>query len=292
MATKQVRKTKPKPTRAAETSTKTHAKVQGKQSAEAPDTKTKATPKGRQAAANPSKSSGSTRGKQAQAPAAKAKTTRRTAAEPDTRTRPASRKSSETPKGHSRQPASNGHVARRTKSAGRSKRRDEVVAGTSTAAPQPKAARSPDAERLFLNLFEALEAHAKARAIGHVTKDTRFDWGDIGEQELHPDLAFVSFDRWAAYRHVPKELTWHVVPDLVVEIIRGSEQTEPISAWLEQYFQAGVNRVWVIYPDQLKVHDHESLESSRVLGRDQVLDGGAILPDFQLPLKELLRERM
>jgi hypothetical protein len=101
-----------------------------------------------------------------------------------------------------------------------------------------------------------------------VAQDAQFDWGETGNQELHPDLAFVSFDRWAAYRHVPKGLTWHVVSDLVVKIIRGSEQTEPISAWLETYFHAGVNRVWVVYPDQLKVHDHDSLSSSRVLDRD------------------------
>jgi len=109
-------------------------------------------------------------------------------------------------------------------------------------------------------------------------------------KSFNPDLAFISFDRWAAYRHVPKGLTWHVVPDLVVEIIRRSEQTEPISALLDHYFRAGVNRVWMVYPDQLKIHDHDSLSSARVLDRDQSLDGGSVLPGFQLPLKELLTE--
>ena len=123
-----------------------------------------------------------------------------------------------------------------------------------------------------------------------MAKDAQFAWGETGNQELHPDLAFVSFARWAPYRHVPRDLTWHVVPDLVVEIVRGSEQTEPISTWLDHYFQAGVNRVWVVYPDQLQIHDHDSLASSRVLDHDKVLDGGSVLPGFRLPLKELLTE--
>ena len=152
---------------------------------------------------------------------------------------------------------------------------------------QRKAVRSTRAEEIFLSLFEALEAHAKSQGIGQVAQDAQFDWGETGNQELSPDLAFVSFERWAAYRHVPKDLTWHVVPDLVVEIVRESEETEPISMWLEQYFHAGVNRVWVVYPDQLKIHDHESLSSSRIIDRDQTLDGGTILPGFQMPVKAM-----
>jgi Uma2 family endonuclease len=89
---------------------------------------------------------------------------------------------------------------------------------------------------------------------------------------------------------VPKNLTWHVAPDFVVEIIRGSEQTEQVSAWLDQYFHAGVNRVWVVYPDRLEIHDHDSLSSSRVLDRNQSLDGGSILPGFQMPVKALVAD--
>jgi hypothetical protein len=48
--------------------------------------------------------------------------------------------------------------------------------------------------------------------------------------------------------------------------------------------------VWVVYPDRLEIHDHDSLSSSRVLDRNQSLDGGGVLPGFQLPLKELLTE--
>jgi Uma2 family endonuclease len=100
-------------------------------------------------------------------------------------------------------------------------------------------------------------------------------------------LAFVSFDRWAPYRHVPKDLTWHIVPDLVVEIVRESEQTEPISTWLDHYFRAGVHRVWVVYSNELEVHDHDSPDSARVIDRTETLDGGTILPGFQLALKAL-----
>ena len=76
----------------------------------------------------------------------------------------------------------------------------------------------------------------------------------------------------------------------MVEIVRGSKQTQTISEWLDHY-APGVNRVWVIYPDQLKVHDHDSLASSRVLDHNQTLEGGAILPGFQMPVKALIPEQ-
>ena len=38
--------------------------------------------------------------------------------------------------------------------------------------------------------------------------------------------------------------------------------------------------MWVVYPDQLKIHDHDSLSSSRVFDHNQSLDGGSILPGF------------
>ncbi len=179
------------------------------------------------------------------------------------------------------------------KAKGRAKGHEHVPAMTRESAEHgstrtgQKSSRSETEEMVFLRLFEALDSHARERGIGHVVQDPRFDWGEEAGAELRPDLAFVSFDRWAAYRKVPRELTWHVVPDLVVEIVRGAEETVPISDWLEHYFQAGVNRVWVVYPDQGKIHDHDSLSSSRVINRKQTLDGGPVLPGFEIAMGEL-----
>ena len=100
--------------------------------------------------------------------------------------------------------------------------------------------------------------------------------------DLRPDLAFISCERWAQCRHVPTNHVWHVVPDLVVEIIRSSEQTEKLSDSLEAYFRSGVNRVWIIYPEQLKIHDHDSLSSSGSLAATTRSTAGPSCLDFSL----------
>jgi len=282
MATKESHKTKPKP--AQTSNSKAKPEPDGRKPAEAPATRTKTT--AREPAAASTKAT--TRRKSADATASKAKGTSRKVV-PAAETRASRRRPAQTHGGKARKPDSNGHVAAHTEPpVNSSSGDDQGTAAATTSGTQQKAVRSQQAERIFLSLFEALDAHAKAQGIGHVAQDAQFDWGETGNQELHPDLAFVSFDRWAAYRRVPKGLTWHVVPDLVVEIVREPEQTEPISAWLDHYFHAGVNRVWVVYPDQLEIHDHDSLSSSRVLDRDQSLDGGSILPGFQMPVKALV----
>lgn len=299
MATKQIRKSKPKPTQASETKTKpkgstqaskTKAKTESKprKSEEAPDKKTKTKTTARDAAKLSTKTTASARRKTVEASATKTKSSARKV-EPAAGTKTSRRSSPAMHKGKARKPESNGHVAMHSAATAIPKPENEIApAAESAPGTQRKAGRSPQAEQVFLSLFEALDAHAKSQGIGHVVQDAQFDWGETGNQELSPDLAFVSFDRWAPYRHVPKELTWHVVPDLVVVIVRGSEQTEPISTWLDHYFHAGVNRVWVVYPDQPKIHDHDSLTSSRVLDREQTLDGGSILPGFQMPVKALI----
>jgi Uma2 family endonuclease len=56
---------------------------------------------------------------------------------------------------------------------------------------------------------------------------------------------------------------------------------------IEDYFRCGAERVWVIYPTVAKLYDYDSPSSVRILTRDQTLEGGTLLPGFQLPLSEL-----
>jgi Uma2 family endonuclease len=114
-----------------------------------------------------------------------------------------------------------------------------------------------------------------------------FDWGGVESQSLSPHLAFVSVERWAPYRHVPSTLTWHVVPDLVVEVLTKSEDEKAVQGRLNDYFKAGVKRVWMVRPDEFRILDYESPSAHRTLKYDECIDGGTVLPGFRLPLSEL-----
>jgi Uma2 family endonuclease len=145
-----------------------------------------------------------------------------------------------------------------------------------------------DEGRIASTLFQALESYANSHGLGRVARETHFDWGEVETHDLRPDMAFVSFDRWARYRFVPHTFTWHVVPDLVVEIVHESEKTKELATKLTDYFKAGVNRVWVVYPRDLRILDYQSPSEHQILNRDKSIDGGTILPGFRLPVSELV----
>ena len=105
--------------------------------------------------------------------------------------------------------------------------------------------------------------------------------------QRRPDLAFVSFQRWPRGRRVPSAAAWEVVPNLAIEVVSPTNFANDMLEKIEDYFLSGVERVWVIYPTVAKLYDYDSPSSVRILTRDQTLEGGTLLPGFQLPLSEL-----
>lgn len=107
-------------------------------------------------------------------------------------------------------------------------------------------------------------------------------------RKRRPDIAFVSFDRWASDRpKSSRDNAWDVVSDLAVEVISPSDFAQQLLEKVLEYFQAGVRLVWVVYPEQRQVYVYESPTRIRVLTMDDTLDGGTVLPGFQLSLNAL-----
>ncbi len=111
------------------------------------------------------------------------------------------------------------------------------------------------------------------------------------ELQRRPDLAFVSFDRWPRKRQVESAPAWDVVPNLAIEIVSPSNGANEIVEKIEDYFNVGVERVWVVFPTVGKVYDYTGPSSVQVLNRTQTLDGGKLLPGFLLPLTEIFEEQ-
>jgi Uma2 family endonuclease len=151
------------------------------------------------------------------------------------------------------------------------------------AADEPRMSKE-EARESVDTLLRAIESFVDEYHLGHVVRDGQFDWGEVENQGLRPALAFVSFERWAEYRHVPTNLTWHVVPDMVVEIQLEARQSNALREKIRDYFDAGVRRVWVVVPSRRELHDYESSDKSRVIERERVLRGEGFLPEFRRAL--------
>jgi Uma2 family endonuclease len=135
-----------------------------------------------------------------------------------------------------------------------------------------------------------LETFAKPRKLGSAVVEGLFELAPVG-RERRPDVAFVSSARWPYNRLAPRgENAWKVIPNLAAEIVSPSNTADEIQVKIHEYFQSGVELVWVIYPEHGEVYVYESAVSVHVVARTGVLDGGKVVPGFELALAELFRD--
>jgi len=139
-------------------------------------------------------------------------------------------------------------------------------------------------------IFGALNPYNTANPLGRVVPEMIFDLRPLVARERRPDVAFVSFERWARDRRIPRARSWAVVPDLAVEVISLTNTADDVAEKLEEYFKAGVRLVWVVYPGQSKVYAYTSTTEVRVLAPGDELDGGDVLPGFRLSLRDLFEK--
>lgn len=137
-------------------------------------------------------------------------------------------------------------------------------------------------------IVELLNAFVRSRNLGHVT-------GEAGTMELRPDLvripdvAFTSWDRLPGGER-PKQRVPRVVPNLAIEILSESNTPAEMSAKRREYFEAGVDLVWEIDPERRSATVYRSLTDFDALGENDRLDGGTVLPGFELSLTEVFAE--
>jgi Uma2 family endonuclease len=84
---------------------------------------------------------------------------------------------------------------------------------------------------------------------------------------------------------------WLVVPDLAVEVVSPSDRWRDVEDKIAAYLQAGVRLLWVLDPRTQSATIYAPGRSPRTLrAPDDVLDGGEVLPGFQVALRELFRD--
>ena len=135
-------------------------------------------------------------------------------------------------------------------------------------------------------LCHLLNSFAAGKKLGLAVNETLFVLHASRNLPRRPDVAFVSYTRWPA-AVVARESAWNVVPDLAVEIVSLTNLAEEIDGKVTDYFQSGVHLVWVFDPDTGRVYVYQSPTQVSILERTDTLDGGEVLPGFQLPIVQL-----
>ena len=100
-----------------------------------------------------------------------------------------------------------------------------------------------------------------------------------------PDGAYISYERLG--QRTPPDDAITVAPELVIEVISTHEKANEIEGKVREYLRAGVNLVWVAYPDYASIHVFRADGSAAVLTPPAELSGEDILPGFSIPVARL-----
>jgi Uma2 family endonuclease len=110
------------------------------------------------------------------------------------------------------------------------------------------------------------------------------------DRSRKPDVIFVPFTTWPRGQRLPDTAAWDVLPNLCVEVVSPTDRASDLTTKVEEYLEAGVRQVWVVYPRTAVVHVFEVGGAMRRLTRADTLDGGTVLPGLSVPLADLLWE--
>ena len=116
--------------------------------------------------------------------------------------------------------------------------------------------------------------------------------GNPGYQlEINPDTVRSTDVAWIAPGRVPPGTQGYpnLAPDLAVEIKSPRNSNPEMRRKAEMWLSFGTRQVWVADPDHTTITRYAPGAAPVVLGEDDTIDGGDLLPGFTAPVWSLFR---
>lgn len=104
-----------------------------------------------------------------------------------------------------------------------------------------------------------------------------------------PDVTFVRHERLPGGR-VPRDPIPALAPTLPIEVLSPSNTKREMDRKLREYFKAGAELVWYIDPKTQSAVVYTGPDQHAEITFDGTLEGGTVLPGFELRLRQLFAE--
>ena len=140
--------------------------------------------------------------------------------------------------------------------------------------------------RITMQLAAPLYQHVKLNNLGRVyAAETGFQLESDPDTVRAPDIAFVSMERILSTGKV--EGYRRGAPDLAVEVLSPGNTKREMAEKTAEYFAAGARLVWVVNPKSKTVAAYRSLTHIVTLAEKDTLDGGEVVPGFQIAVADI-----
>ena len=160
--------------------------------------------------------------------------------------------------------------------------RHEIIEGDHVVTPSPTTRH----QHVLANLTSLLNLHVRAHGLG-VVLAAPMDVLLAPTSVVQPDLLFISKERLG----IMKEANIQGAPDLVVEVLspsnkRDKREREALEDKIRVCAYARI-LLWIVDPEMHSVKVYVPGQPVRTLEYDEVLNGGDVLPGFELPVKDI-----
>jgi Uma2 family endonuclease len=138
--------------------------------------------------------------------------------------------------------------------------------------------------RVAGRMYKAIAIHVDAHGLGeHFAAETGFQISRDPDTVRAPDASFVRTGR----PPIPPRGFYPGPPDLAVEVLSPDDRPGYVREKVAEWLEAGTRAVWVADPRDRTVTVHERGKEPRTHGEAETLDGGSVLPGFELPLRAI-----
>ena len=148
---------------------------------------------------------------------------------------------------------------------------------------------SPSSSRssiIALEIASVILVYVKALRLGYVSgADGGYTLSDNPTTVVAPDVGFYRRDRYSG--GVPARGFYPMPPELAVEVISPNDRPADMAQKQGLYARAGVPLVWWVDPEQRTVTVHRPGQEPTVIDESGKLDGGDVLPGFELDVKTI-----
>ncbi len=127
----------------------------------------------------------------------------------------------------------------------------------------------------FINIF--LFEHP----IGRVAVESRHRPAQPNRNNRLPDISFVTNEHPLTTRGSAP-----YIPELCIEIQSPDDSAKQMADTAAFYLANGAKMVWLVYPSKQLV-ETLTLDDRELLGVEDTIDGGDVLPDFKLEVKKV-----
>lgn len=137
----------------------------------------------------------------------------------------------------------------------------------------------------LLNIGFALTAYARQSKLGRPGTEVRHQRPQDTRNSRLPDLSFTC-NRNA----VVEQGSVSGMPDLAVEIKSPDDTITEMRETAAYYLANGSRLVWLVYPHYRLVEVYRLDADVEILGEEDTLTGGDVLPGFALPVREVFAD--